>query len=66
MIGKDVDIVSKQNVGVLQKIRPEIVTMNEDINLAGRELATFVIRSIQKAPPTQLQTIAYPSAPVFQ
>ena len=66
VIGKDVDIVSKQNVGVLQKIRPEIVTMNEDINLAGRELATFVIRSIQKAPPTQLQTIAYPSAPVFQ
>lgn len=66
VIGKDVDIVSKQNVGVLQKIRPEIVTMNEDIHLAGRELAMFVIRSIENTPPTELQSIVYPTAPVFQ
>lgn len=64
-IGKDIDIVSKQNVGVLQKIRPEIVTMNEDIHLAGRELAEFVIRSIEKTPPTELQTIAYPGDSAF-
>lgn len=64
-IGKDVDIVSKQNVGVLKKIRPDIITMNEDIHLAGRELAEFVIRSIQNAPPAELQTIAYPSDTAF-
>jgi len=65
-IGEDVDIVSKQNVGVLQKIRPAIVTMNEDIHLAGRELAEFVIRSIDKTPPGELQTVSYPGSAAFQ
>lgn len=64
-IGKDVDIVSKQNVNILKKIRPEIVTMDEDIHLAGRELAMAVIQSIEKKPATDLQTIAYPTGAVF-
>ncbi len=66
VIGKDVDIVSKQNVGVLEKIRPEIITMNEDIHQAGRELAEFVIGSIRQKPPNELQTITYPTGTVFK
>lgn len=65
VIGKDVDIVSKQNVGVLQKIRPEIVTMDEDIHLAGRELAEFVIGAIEKTKPANLQNITYPGKSAF-
>lgn len=65
VVGKDVDIVSKQNVGVLEKIRPDIITMDEDIHLAGRELAEFVIKSIDNTPPAELQTITYPAGPVF-
>jgi LacI family transcriptional regulator len=65
VIGKDVDIVSKQNVGVLQKIRSDIITMDEDIHHAGHELARFVIRSIDSAPTRELQSVAYPAAPVF-
>jgi len=65
-IGKDVDIVSKQNVGVLQKIRPAITTMDEDIHLAGRQLAEFVIGAIHATPPSELQAITYPAEPLFR
>ncbi|OED36511.1 LacI family transcriptional regulator [Chromatiales bacterium (ex Bugula neritina AB1)] len=61
VVGRDVDIVSKQNMNILSRFRPEIVTIDEDIHQAGRELAKAVIGSIRQTPHSELQTIAYPS-----
>lgn len=60
-IGKDVELVSKQNSGILNWIRPDIITMNEDIRTAGRELAKAVIGQINGAGPLTLQSISEPS-----
>ncbi len=59
-IGTDVDIVSKQSADFLNWLRPEIHTMNEDIKLAGRELAHAVLARIEGRPTSELQTISKP------
>lgn len=59
-LGKDLDIVSKQSVNILPRFRPQIETVHEDIQMAGRELARLIIASIHETPATQLQTIAPP------
>jgi len=60
-LGLDVDMVSKQSSDILGWIRPEIITMNEDIRLAGRELARAVIGGIAGEKPENLQSISAPS-----
>lgn len=59
-IGKDIDVVSKQSADFLNWLRPEIHTMNEDIKLAGRELARAVLARIEGKPASELQTISKP------
>lgn len=59
-IGKDIDVVSKQSAEFLNWLRPEIHTMNEDIKLAGRELARAVLARIEGQPASELQTISKP------
>jgi len=60
-LGTDIEMVSKQSSAILNWIRPEIITMNEDIRLAGRELAKAVIGGIGGADPKTLQSISSPS-----
>lgn len=50
-LGRDVDLVSKQNSDLLRWIRPEIIAANEDIKAAGMELARALMASINGAAP---------------
>ncbi|MCT7663952.1 LacI family transcriptional regulator [Shinella kummerowiae] len=59
-LGHDIDLVSKESHMLLQWLRPEVVTMREDIRLAGRELAKAVIARIEGIAPEDLQTLSYP------
>jgi LacI family transcriptional regulator len=61
-LGRDIDLVSKQTTHFLQWFRPEIIVFNEDVRHAGRELARAVLRRIEGADPTQLQSLSYPEA----
>ena len=62
-VGKEVDIVSKQSISLLSKIRKEVGTINEDVRNAGRQLATAVLRSIDGEAPENLQSVEYPDMP---
>lgn len=59
-VGVEIDMFSKQPADLLRFIRPEIMTVNEDIRLAGRELAKAVLARIDGVPAEQLQTISLP------
>jgi len=59
-VGRDVDIVSKQSAKLLHLFRPEIHAVNEDIRLAGRELARSLVSLIEGAPAASLQSLSAP------
>jgi LacI family transcriptional regulator len=59
-LGKDVDLVSKQSAEFLNWIRPEILTVTEDVRHAGRELAKAVLARIDGVAPELLQSIDIP------
>ena len=59
-IGVDIDVVSKQSADFLNWLRPEIHTMNEDIKLAGRELARAVLARIDGERTDHRQTVSQP------
>lgn len=59
-LGIDVDIVAKQSSNILHWIRPEMLTMQEDLRLAGRELAKAVISRIDGIEPELLQSLSQP------
>jgi LacI family transcriptional regulator len=59
-VGRDIDMVSKQPADLLRFVRPEVITVNEDIRLAGRELAKAVLGRIEGVAPEQLQSICMP------
>jgi LacI family transcriptional regulator len=69
-IGIDIDVVSKQSADFLNWLRPEIHTMNEDIKLAGRELAKALLARIDGKPAAGLQSVSKPvwsnRAPKFE
>ena len=58
-LGEDVLIASKQSTRILERFRPQIHTVHEDVEEAGRGLADFVLRSIGGEPPCGLQTLTY-------
>lgn len=60
-LGRDVDIVSKQSFRLLPLFRPELHVVNEDVRLAGRELARAVLGSIAGAPLDTIQSLVVPS-----
>lgn len=62
-VGRDVDLVSKQGLPILNWIRPEIITAFEDVRQAGRELAKAVIARIDGVAPELLQSISQPVWP---
>ncbi|MBX9458952.1 MAG: LacI family transcriptional regulator [Rhizobium sp.] len=59
-VGRDIDMVSKQPADLMRFIRPEIMSVFEDIRLAGRELAKAVIGRIEGVAPEELQSIFKP------
>jgi LacI family transcriptional regulator len=59
-LGTDVDIVSKQSAEFLNWIRPEILTVTEDVRHAGRELAKAVLARIDGVSPDLLQSMDSP------
>ena len=59
-VGEDVDLFSKQPANLLRWIRPEIMSVHEDIHLAGRELAKAVLARIEGEPAENLRTISLP------
>ncbi len=65
-IGRDVDMVSKQPANLLRWFRPEIMTVNEDIHLAGRELAKAVLARIDGVPAEHLRSISMPDGRLIQ
>jgi LacI family transcriptional regulator len=60
-LGTDVDVVSKQSAEFLNWIRPDILTVTEDVRHAGRELAKAVLARIDGVAPELLQSIDGPS-----
>ncbi|MCL6707812.1 LacI family transcriptional regulator [Pseudomonas sp. R2.Fl] len=62
-VGRDIDLVSKQGLPILNWIRPEMITALEDVRLAGRELAKAVIARIDGVAPELLQSISQPIWP---
>lgn len=63
VVGRDVDIVSKQSTPILKLFRPAILTVDEDFRLAGRELARAVLAAIEGVPPSRLQALHAPKPP---
>jgi len=59
-LGKDADMVSKVPSDFLRWLRPEVVTMYEDIRVAGRELAKAVIGHIDGQQSETLQSLSQP------
>lgn len=60
VLGREIDIASKEPSTFLQWLRPEVMTVREDIRLAGRELAKAVVARIDGRPATELQTLSAP------
>jgi LacI family transcriptional regulator len=61
-VGSDIDIVSKQASRLLHLLRPQIHVVNEDVRLAGSELARAVMARIAGVPVASLQSLSRPAA----
>ena len=59
-LGRDVEVVSKQSSKLVEMFRRELLLVNEDFRLAGRELARAVKASIAGTEAKQLQTLFVP------
>ena len=62
VIGKDIDLVTKQSSHVLDLFRPEMIYIRENFRVAGRDLAESVMAWIGGADPATLQFLAKPSS----
>lgn len=61
VIGREVDVVSKQPSPIVKLFRPAIHTVTEDFRLAGRALARAVLAAIDGTPATALQSLSVPA-----
>lgn len=61
-LGQDIDIVSKQSSKLLHLLRPQIYVVNEDVRLAGAELARAVLGRIAGRDIASLQSLSKPTA----
>lgn len=59
-VGKELDIVSKQFSPALNWMRPEIITADEDVHLAGREMTKALLARIGGVGVHDLQTLSHP------
>jgi LacI family transcriptional regulator len=60
IVGRDVDVVSKQSSPLLHLFRPALFVVSEDFRRAGRELARSVLGWIDGADPSTLQSLTVP------
>lgn len=60
VVGRDVDLVSKQSSPLLHLFRSAILVVNEDFRLAGREVARAVLGWIDGKDPVSLQSLSVP------
>ena len=60
-IGTDIDIISKQSTPLLHLLRPSLFAVNENVRLAGFELARCVMGAIEGKDLASLQTLSKPS-----
>jgi LacI family transcriptional regulator len=61
IVGKDVDIVSKQSSRLLHLLRPTLYVVTESVRFAGRELARSVLGAIEGKDPKGLQSLTAPT-----
>ena len=61
VLGRDIDIVAKQSFRLLPMFRPQLHVVDEDVRLAGRDLARAVMGSIGGAPVVTLQSLIVPT-----
>lgn len=59
-IGRDIDLICKQPLNVLQWLEPEVTAVNEDIRESGRELAALLLAAIDGAPLETLHSLHPP------
>lgn len=63
-LGRDIDVVTKQSTQLVRMFRRELLVVDEDFRLAGRELARAVLARIDGQAAEALQTLAVPTAVV--
>ncbi len=61
VIGKDIDIVSKQSSRLLHLLKPTLYVVNESVRLAGHSLARSVLGAIDGKDPRSLQSLTVPT-----
>ena len=62
IVGRDIDVVSKQSSPLLHLFRPALLAVSEDFRHAGRELARSVLGWIDGADPATLQSLSVPKS----
>ncbi|WP_274626655.1 LacI family transcriptional regulator [Arvimicrobium flavum] len=60
-LGRDIDVVSKQSFRLLPMFRRELHVVDEDVRLAGRELARAATGSINGVPVENIQSLVVPT-----
>ncbi|MDF0601676.1 LacI family transcriptional regulator [Psychromarinibacter sp. C21-152] len=66
VIGRDVDLVSKEPANFLQLFRPPILAVSEDVNRAGAFLARAAIRAVEAPDEPPLQDMEVPDETSFR
>jgi len=60
VLGIDIQLVYKQTSGILPTLFPVLDSIREDVFAAGGELTRLLLKRIEGAPVTELQTLAEP------
>jgi len=60
VLGDDIQLVYKQTSGILPTLFPVLDSIREDVFAAGGELTRLLLKRIEGAPVTELQTLAEP------
>jgi len=63
VVGRDVDIVTKQMSGIFSLVRPKVDVISEDISLAGLQLGELLLKRIKGEPIGALQVLQVPEIP---
>ncbi len=59
IIGKDVQLVSKQSTNILHRYRSAIIVFNEDVYDAGQHIASFILQAVNGEKKQSLTYLAY-------
>ncbi|MBL4725678.1 MAG: substrate-binding domain-containing protein [Rhizobiaceae bacterium] len=60
VLGEDVDVVAKDSLGLLVKLRPNIIIIPENFRIAGRDLASILLALINGESPQDHQNTYFP------